>query len=100
MELNYSDTAIDDLYELLDFISLDSQSRAFTYVEKLKLKIELLAIFPNMGVSCQSKGIDEDCRVMIYESYLIFYTVEYEKVVIRNIINSAVDYTQNEIPGT
>ncbi len=94
MELKYSDTAIDDLYTLLDFIALDSQNRALTYVKKLKSKIELLTIFPNMGVSCQSKGIDEDCRVMIYESYLIFYTVEYETVTIRNIINSAFDYTQ------
>lgn len=28
-----------------------------------------------MGVSCRSKGIDRDCRILIFENFLIFYQV-------------------------
>ena len=94
MDLKYSESAIEDLYEILDFIALDSPKRASSFIDKLKSKIELLTIFPNLGVSCRNKGIAEDCRIMIFESYLVFYAIEDETVVIRNIINCAFDYTK------
>ncbi len=93
MELKYSERAVEDLYKIVDFIALDSPDRALAYIKRVRSKIEILKTFPNLGVTCQSKKIEKDCRVMIYESYLIFYTVEPDSVTISNIINSATDYT-------
>ena len=72
MELRYSEQALEDLEQILSFIAKDSQVRAVSFIERIKMKIELLRDFPGLGVSCRSKGITEDCRVLIFGSYLIF----------------------------
>lgn len=82
MELKYSKDALDDLDQIVEFI------------DRLKSNIELLIIFPSLGVSCQSKGLLEDCRVMIFESYLIFYSVSEKNILVLSIINAAEDYTK------
>ena len=94
MELKYSEDALDDLDEILEFIAKDSPARAVSFIEQIKSKIELLITFPSLGVSCQSKGILEDCRVMIFGSYLIFYSVDEENILVLSIINAAEDYTK------
>ena len=92
MELKYSKDAVEDLTQILDFIAEDSHVRALAFIDRLKENIELLITFPGLGVSCQSKGISKDCRVMIFESYLIFYTVKPDEILILNIINATKDY--------
>ena len=94
MKLRYSEDALDDLDQILDFIAEDSSERVIAFIERLKSKIELLIAFPGLGVSCQSKGIQEDCRVMIFESYLIFYAVLEENILVLSIIDAAKDYTK------
>ncbi len=93
MRLKYTQEATADLVDVLDHIALDSPKRALSYVSKLREAIELLQLFPNMGVACKTKGINEDCRVMTYESYLIFYVVMVDTVLIKTIINASRDYT-------
>ena len=94
MKLRYSEDALDDLDQILDFIAEDSSDRALAFIERLKSSIELLVAFPGLGVSCQSKGIAEDCRVMIFEAYLIFYSVSEENILVLSIVNAAKDYTK------
>ena len=96
MRLKYSKDALDDLDEILDFIAKDSPARAVSFIEQIKSRIELLLEFPALGVSCRSKGIDEDCRVMIFGSYLIFYKVNGEMILVLSIINAAEDYVKNQ----
>jgi len=93
MRLKYTEEAAADLVDLLDHIALDSPARALSYVGKLREAIELLQSFPNIGVACKTKGIYEDCRVLTYESYLIFYVVMVDTVLIKTIVNASVDYT-------
>ena len=93
MRLKYTEEAIADLVDLLDYIALDSPKRALSYVDKLREAVELLQLFPNIGIACKTKGIDEDCRVLTYESYLVFYVVMDDTVLIKTIINGSKDYT-------
>ena len=97
MELKYSKDSVDDLENILEFITNDSPGRALEFIEKIKSKIELLLTFPSLGVNCTSKGLDVDCRVMIFEAYLIFYRVDEKEILIISIVNSASDYTKSEI---
>ncbi len=52
---------------------------------------------PYIGIECKHKKVFQDCRVYIVDSYLIFYTVQENKIIIRRILNSAVDYTRKKI---
>jgi len=61
MELKYSEDALNDLDEILEFIAKDSSKRALRFIDQIKLKIDLLMTFPGLGVSCKSKGLDESC---------------------------------------
>ena len=89
MRIEYTELAIEDLTNILDTIAQDSPKRALAYVDRIKSAIELLQMFPNMGVSCRSKGIKENCRVMIFEAYLVFYTITYETVTIHTVIHTS-----------
>jgi len=98
MVLKYSKDALDDLDRILDFITKDSPSRALSFIDNMKSRIELLISFPGLGVSCKSKGIEEECRVMIFGSYLIFYSVSGEEILVLSIVNAAEDYSDMELP--
>ncbi|MDR9498545.1 MAG: type II toxin-antitoxin system RelE/ParE family toxin [Hydrogenovibrio sp.] len=73
MLINYSDRAVQDLEKIFAYITRDQKSHAKTFLNNLKNKIELLALFPDMGVECRRKQIPIDGRLLIYEDYLIFY---------------------------
>ena len=92
MRLKYSEEALNDLDEILVFIAKESPARAVSFIEEIKEKIELLLDFPALGVSCQSKGIPANCRVMIFGTYLIFYSIAEEDILILSIINAAKDH--------
>jgi len=97
MQIDYSDQSIEDLSKIGEFIAKESKSSAAQYLKKLKTKIELLIHFPFIGVECQSKEIYEDCRIMIFESYLIFYTIKKESIRINRILHHSVNYQEKPL---
>lgn len=97
MQIDYSNQSIDDLSKIGEFIAKDSRNRAVEYLKKLKTKIELLIHFPLIGMECQSKKIYEDCRIMIFESYLIFYTIKKESIRINRILHHSVNYQEKPL---
>jgi toxin ParE1/3/4 len=72
-KLIYTCKAEDDLDSIFDYIAKDSPENALNYIDKIKSAIEHLATSPFIGIHCSSKGIDRDCRILIFENYLIFY---------------------------
>ncbi|MFA6685170.1 MAG: type II toxin-antitoxin system RelE/ParE family toxin, partial [Arcobacteraceae bacterium] len=93
----YSEQSILDLNAIIEYISKDSVRRALSYADFLKTKIELLISSPYIGVECRRKKVYQDCRVYIVDSYLVFYTVQESTIIIRRILNSAVNYIRKEI---
>jgi addiction module RelE/StbE family toxin len=94
MRIDYSEQAIDDLLKISEYIAEDSENRAVQLLKKLKIKIEMLLHFPYMGVECQSKNIHQDCRIMIFESYLIFYVITHHSITINRILHHSVNYQE------
>lgn len=92
MEIKYSELALLDLENIIDFIAKDSIKRAIDYIEKIKNHLEILKKSPNLGVECRKKKINQDCRVFIFESYLVFYSVLEKSVEIKRVLHSSVDY--------
>lgn len=75
-KLVYKCKAEDDLDSIFDYIAANSAVNALNYIDKMQSVIENLVTSPYMGVSCKTKGIDRDCRILIFENYLIFYQVD------------------------
>jgi plasmid stabilization system protein ParE len=97
MQIKYSEQSILDLEAIVAYISKDSIYRALSYADFLKIKIKLLATSPYMGAECKYKEVYQDCRVYIIDLYLVFYSVKDDNVIIRRVLNSAIDYTRNKI---
>ncbi len=72
MHLEYSEQSIVDLDNIIEYIAKDSISRALTYIDKMKSKIELLIDAPNIGIECKIKKINRNCKIFIFEHYLAF----------------------------
>ena len=92
MHLEYSEQSIVDLDNIIEYIAKDSTSRALQYIDKMKSKIELLVDAPNLGVVCKTKKINHDCRILIFEDYLVFYTKKENNIQIKRVLHSSVNY--------
>jgi toxin ParE1/3/4 len=88
----YTKQSEEDLEEIADFIAKDSVNRALSYLEKMQKSIELIAKNPHIGIACREKKIDLDCRVWIFESYLVFYKVLENAILILRVLHSSVNY--------
>ena len=97
MHIKYSEQSILDLDAIIEYISKDSFIRALSYADFLKTKIEILTSSPYIGIERRHKKVYEDCRVYIVDSYLIFYTVQESSILIRRMLNSAVDYRRKKL---
>jgi len=97
MQIKYSELSILDLNNIIEYISQDSINRALLYTEFLKSKIQILTASPYIGIECKYKKVYKDCRVYIIDSYLVFYTIKEEQIIIRRVLNSAVDYKRERI---
>jgi plasmid stabilization system protein ParE len=91
-KLQYSELAVQDLFNIFENIAKDKPNSAVDYISKLEEYIELLENNPNMGVDCKIKNINQNCQILIYEKYLIFYRVKESIVLIGRILHSSVNY--------
>jgi len=97
MQIKYSEQSILDLDSIIEYISKDSISRALSYADFLKSKIEILKSSPYIGIECKHKKVYQECRVYIVDAYLIFYSVQESEIIIRRVLNSAVNYRRKKI---
>ena len=92
-KLIYTKQAEKELINIFKYIASDKKEVALEHINKLKSRIELLQSNPLLGVSCQSKNINKDCRVLIFEDYLIFYKVRDDnEILIIRILHGSMNY--------
>ena len=90
--LRYLPVADADLVEIFDFIAQDSPNRALSYLEKLNKRIGLLEQHPELGrVPRHPKLREHGYRVMIIESYLVFYIIRGHTVEIHRVVHGSRD---------
>ena len=93
LNILYRELAEQDLFNLFEIISKDKPTVAVEYITKLEKHIELLQYNPELGLECKNKNINKDCRILIYEDYLIFYRTSNKEIHIIRILNSRTNYT-------
>ena len=90
----YTELAEQDLFSLFELITEDKPSVAVAYIDKLEEHIELLQDNPHLGLECKAKKVYLNCRVLIYEDYLIFYKISHNDIHILRILNSKINYQE------
>lgn len=94
-KLRYLTVAQDDLISIFDYIAKDIPERALTFIGKLDKKIDMLERQPLLGrVPRHQKLKQYGYRVLIIESYLVFYVVRNEVVEVHRVIHGSrnLDY--------
>jgi toxin ParE1/3/4 len=88
--LRYLPAADTDLVEIFDFIAQDSPNRALSYLEKLDKRIGSLEQNPLLGrIPRHPKLREYGYRVLIVESYLVFYIVRGQTIEIHRVVHSS-----------
>ncbi len=88
--LRYLPVALDDLISIFDWIAGDSPSNAATFIEKLDRHILRLRNHPFLGtIPKDDKLKNFGYRVLIIESYLVFYMVRDKTVEIHRVLHGS-----------
>lgn len=88
--LRYLPAAQEDLISVLEFIAQDSPSRAISFVDHLDERIGQLERHPLLGrVPRHPKLRESGYRVLVIESYLVFYIVRGQTVEIHRVVHGS-----------
>jgi len=96
-EIEWTETARDDLNEIVDYIAVDSIENAIRINDTSISKVDSLKYFPNRGrivPELRKFGID-NYREIIFTPYRIFFRIENNsKAVILGILDGRRDLVQ------
>ena len=88
--LRYLPVAVDDLISIFDWIANDSPANAAVFINKLDQHIGSLQAHPLLGhIPKDDKLKSSGYRVLVIESYLIFYIVRDKAVEIHRVIHGS-----------
>jgi toxin ParE1/3/4 len=89
-QLRYLPIAQDDLLAIYDHISQDSLTRAGSFVERIDKAIGLLEAQPLLGRVPRHDQLREyGYRVLIVESYLVFYVIRNKTIEIHRVVHGS-----------
>ncbi|MBU3112821.1 type II toxin-antitoxin system RelE/ParE family toxin [Clostridium lacusfryxellense] len=72
----YYPTAIDDVNNILNYISIDNPPAAIKLINKIDVAISSLAQFPYKGPTPKDFNLKlKNYRLLIVDSYIVFYIV-------------------------
>lgn len=92
-EIRYLPTAVRDLEEIFDYIARDKPGAAVSLLEQFDRTISQLTEQPKLGVVPKDDRLKRlGYRMLIIESYLVFYVIKSESVQVRRIIHGARKY--------
>ncbi len=88
--LRYLPAAQDDLTSILEFIAKDSPSRAVSFIDRVDERIGQLEYHPLLGrVPRHPKLREYGYRVLVIESYLVFYIIRGRIVEIHRVVHGS-----------
>ncbi len=93
-QIRYLPTAVRDLEDIFDYIARDKPTAAVSLLEKFDRIISQLTDHPKLGVIPKDDRLKRlGYRMLIIESYLVFYVIKPESVQVRRIIHGARQYS-------
>ncbi len=90
--IRYLPIVQDDLITIYDWIAQDSPARAASFVEKIDKRIGALVHSPHFGRIPRHPRLKEyGYRVLILDSYLVFYIIRGHAVEIHRVVHGSRD---------
>lgn len=88
-DILYLPIAEDDLHSIIDYILIDDPVNALNLLDKFEKSISKLSRFPYLGAHPRDARLERlNYRILIVESYLIFYVFVNDTIEIRRILSS------------
>ena len=88
--LRYLPVAVDDLISIFDWVAIDSSANAVTFTDKLEHQIGSLQSHPFLGrIPRDEKLMKTGYRVLIIETYLVFYMIRGKTIEIHRVIHGS-----------
>lgn len=88
--IRYLPVAVDDLISIFDWIASDSPDRGAGFIGKIDQRIESLKMTPFLGRIPRDEELkNSGYRVLVIESYLVFYVVRAKAVEIHRIVHGS-----------
>jgi toxin ParE1/3/4 len=88
--IRYLPAAESDLIGIYSWIVKDSPARAVSFLERIDKRIGSLAVHPNLGrVPKHPKLQEAGYRVLMIESYLVFYVARQRDIEIHRLIHGS-----------
>ncbi len=86
--IRYLPAAVDDLMSVYDWIAGDSPTRAISFTEKFDKRISSLTTHPFLGRIPKHEKLQAfGYRVLVIESYLVFYIVRGHIIEVYRVIH-------------
>lgn len=81
-----------DLQEIKNYIAEDSDEAAIKIIRDIILKIENLAVFPEMGSQLMYKiKLKSNYRYLVIGQYIIFYVYEHDTISVQRVLHGKRD---------
>ena len=87
MKCEFSQKAVSDLEEIGDYIARDNYKKALDFVEEIRKCCFAITNSPNAAPLRENLGID--IRMLSFGRYLIFYTIQNDRIRIERVLHSA-----------
>lgn len=88
--IRYLPIAVDDLLSISDWIAPDNPARAASFAEKFDKRISSLTTHPLLGHIPKHEKLQAfGYRVLVIESYLVFYIVRGHVIEIHRVIHGS-----------
>ncbi len=91
--VEYLPIAQKDLEEILEYIQTDNPGAALKFLDQIDKAVSQLADFPFMGIIPKDFRLQYlNYRMLVVESYLVFYVVNDDTVEIQRILHGKRKY--------
>ena len=93
-EVIFTERALTDIRQIRDYLidKTSDVSSADAFTDAIIDRAILLSSMPEVGVPCSRKGIEEQCRIFFFQSYLIVYQRHNERLRILRVFHQSVNY--------
>ena len=92
-KINFLQSALDDLDEIVLYISQDSRKSAIVFRDKIIETTKRLETFPNIGrLVPDKKMMGSGFRMVIVDNYLLFYKIYSNDIDILRILHGNRNY--------
>lgn len=94
MRIELSKLAVKDLKDVYKYVSHSNLKAAKEQIELILKAVDNLEVFPNIGKDFYTEYLlDKDYKILIVnKTYIVFYYLEKENVVISRIFRKEQDY--------